>query len=177
MAETTTVPYRRLPGRTAWLRFGGSSSPACSLWLGPDHLLKIERSTSRETYKRFFYRDIQSIVIEATDRRRILAIFWACPIVIAGALLAGQVAMVWVFSLILVPFLILFFVNLALGPTSDAILVTAVGTERLSSLGRLGKAQEAVKLISSEVDKAQGALDFAQLMSRWPQPAVSPRVY
>lgn len=170
MAAPTTSTYRRLPGRTAWFRFGASNAPSSSLWLGPDHLLKIERSASRETYKRFFYRDIQSILLQATDRRRILTALLACPVVIALALLLGQIAIGWVFSLLLVPFATLLLVNLALGATSDAVLVTAVGTERLSSLSRLAKAQAAVKMITDEVESAQGSLDFAQLVSRWPTP-------
>ena len=176
MAALTTSTYRRLPGRTAWFRFGASRAPSSSLWLGPDHLLKIERSASRETYKRFFYRDIQSILVQDTNRRRILTAILACPVVIAIALLLGQVGIVWVFSLLLVPFAALLLVNLALGATSDAVLVTAVGTERLSSLSRLSKAQEAVKLISDEVEKAQGSLDSAQLISRWPTPVSAPPV-
>lgn len=181
MAETITAPYRRLPGRTAWLRFGGSSSPACSLWLGPDHLLKIERSTSRETYKRFFYRDIQSIVVEQSSRLNSLAganvLILFLLLLLIGFLNLMDLGGTVFFSVLALPFAIGIIVNLALGSTCEGVLVTAVGTERLSSLCRVKPSVRAVQLISDEVDKAQGVLDFAQLMSRWPQQAISPRVY
>ena len=179
MAATTTT-YRRLPGRTAWFRFGGSNSPSCSLWLGPDHLLKVERSTSRETYKRFFYRDIQSIFVEQSPRLRSLTalnglIVFLVLILVAlisqvsrgGAIFCGGFA---------VPFVIGLMMNLALGPTCEAVLVTAVGRERLSSLSRLSRTVVAVQQITVEVERAQGVLEFAQLVSRWPEPVSTPPV-
>ena len=178
MAATTT--YRRLPGRTAWFRFGGSNSPSCSLWLGPDHLLKVERSTSRETYKRFFYRDIQSIFVEQSPRLRSLTalnglIVFLVLILVAlisqvsrgGAIFCGGFA---------VPFVIGLVMNLALGSTCEAVLVTAVGRERLSSLSRLSRTVVAVQQITVEVERAQGVLEFAQLVSRWPEPVSTPPV-
>src|SRR5450432_2313403 len=178
MAETTNVTYRRLPGRTAWFRFGGSGSPVCSLWLGPDHLLKIERSASRETYKRFFYRDIHSIFVEQSSRLNSLAgfnvliLFLLLMLIVTLSLmnLGGTVF----FGILALPFAIGIVVNLALGSTCDGMLVTAVGTERLSSLCRLKKAVQAVQQISSEVDLAQGKLRLDQLTLRWPASVSTP---
>ncbi len=179
MAATTTT-YRRLPGRTAWFRFGGSNSPSCSLWLGPDHLLKVERSTSRETYKRFFYRDIQSIFVEQSPRLRsltalngLIVLFVLILVALISQVSSGGAIFCGGFA---VPFVIGLMMNLALGSTCEAVLVTAVGRERLSSLSRLSRTVGAVQQITVEVERAQGALEFAQLMSRWPEPVSTPPV-
>lgn len=178
MAATTT--YRRLPGRTAWFRFGGSNSPSCSLWLGPDHLLKVERSTSRETYKRFFYRDIQSIFVEQSSRLRsltalngLIVLFVLILVALISQVSSGGAIFCGGFA---VPFVIGLMMNLALGSTCEVVLVTAVGSERLSSLSRLSRTVGAVQQITVEVERAQGALEFAQLVSRWPEPVSTPPV-
>ena len=55
--------YRRLTrGRTRpgfAVAFGGR----CSLWLGRDHLLRIDSSGYTESYRRFFLRDIQAVMM------------------------------------------------------------------------------------------------------------------
>lgn len=172
MAEPNTATYRRLPGRTAWFRFGGSSSPSCSLWLGPDHLLKIERSASRETYKRFLYRDIQSLFIEKSSRLRSLVSFNVIILLLLLTLysvfdlfgLAGTTFL----GVLALPFLIGLVMNGTLGTTCDAMLVTAVGSERLSSLCRLAPSARAVQQITTEVEKIQGAVGYSQLTLQWP---------
>jgi hypothetical protein len=170
--------YRRLPGRTAWLRFGGISAPSTSLWLGADHLLKIERSASRESYKRFFYRDIQSIFVEQSSRRSSVLIFnvgvLAVIVLITAAIGSLSAAALTTAALIASPFVVGLIVNLALGTTSQAVVVTAVGTERLSSLSRLARSEEAVRLLAAEITKVQGDLPRAQLLLRWPASVASP---
>ena len=53
---------RRRPTRLA------VSVPRSTLLLGADHILKVESTIFSEDYKRFFFRDIQSITIR-TNRR------------------------------------------------------------------------------------------------------------
>lgn len=171
------ISYRRLPGQTPWFRFGGTSAPSTSLWLGPDHLLKVERSASRETYKRFFYRDIQAIFIEESSRRLFLTVF-DLPIIGLIFLLTIGLSRTWlsglpIAALIASPFIIGLIVNLALGRTSQAVLVTAVGTERLGSMSRLARATDSLQRIAAEVTKAQGDLPTAQLAAKWPAPAAA----
>ena len=182
MSQPVQIPYRRLPGRTATFRYGAANSPVSSLWLGPDHLLKVERTTSRESYKRFYYADIQSIFLEESSRRTTLAI-------ISGLIVAVRLLPFFVYlmtqrfdgfmvfcAFVALPFLLGLIVNLAMGRTCDAVLVTAVGTERLSSLCRLPKAIRALGEITAEVEKAQGSLQFAQLAAKWPGPVWTPPV-
>jgi hypothetical protein len=170
--------YRRLPGRTPWFRFGGISAPSTSLWLGTDHLLKVERSASSENYKRFFYRDIQAIVVEQSSRRSSLVIFDVGVVVViflvTAAVSSLSTAAVATASILASPFVLGLMFNVALGTTSQAVLVTAVGTEPLSSLSRLWRAAQAVQLLADEVTKAQGEVPTAQLSLKWPAPVSSP---
>jgi hypothetical protein len=177
MDAAAPISYRRLPGRTPLFRFGGMSSPTTSLWLGPDHLLKVERAASRENYKRFFYRDIQAIMVEEASRWQTLTIF-------NGSVIAVIVIMTWAISLfssaglivagiLCAPFVIGLLTNLALGPTTQGMLVTAVGTEALSSLSRLSRSTEALRMLAEEVTKVQGVVSFEQLLLKWPAAAAT----
>ena len=172
--------YRRVPGRTPWFRFGGVSAPSSTLWLGPDHLLKVERTASRESYKRFYFRDIQAILVEEASRWYFIVVFNAA-IIFLIALLTITLSRTWLsalpmLALLTSPFIAGLIVNLALGRTSQAKLVTAVGTEFLSSLGRLRRATEALQQISEEVTKVQGAVSTEQLLLKWPAAvATTPR--
>ena len=164
--------YRRLPGRSPWFRFGSS------LWLGPDHLLKIDRTASRENYKRFYFRDIQAILVEESSRRFSVSIF-NIPVIgliflVTLALSRSAISALPTALLLSSPFIAGLIVNLALGRTSQAKLVTAVGTEFLSSLGRLQRATEALQQISEEVTKAQGAVSTEQLLLKWPAAIATP---
>src|SRR6185503_16307515 len=58
--------YRRLPGRESGLL------SYSRLWLGPDHLLLARTTFFSEEYKRFYFRDIQAIVMRKTRRH----LFW-----------------------------------------------------------------------------------------------------
>ena len=175
MEPPAGISYRRLPGRTPWFRFGGTSAPSTSLWLGPDHLLKVERSASRETYKRFFFRDIQAVVIQESSRRSSIGIFDLATMLVifllAGAIGSFSLNSMLTAALIASPFFIGLIVNLALGRSSQAVLVTAVGTESLGSLSRLDRAADSLQRLAAEITKAQGELATAQLAAKWPAPA------
>src|SRR5215469_9283782 len=51
-----------------------------SLWLGPDHILCVNSNGYIETYKRFYFRDIQAIIIQRTGRRAVWNGILAAPL-------------------------------------------------------------------------------------------------
>ena len=56
--------YIRLArGRRSNIAGFSTSGGYASLWQGKDHLLSIDSSGYTEEYKRFYYRDIQAIII------------------------------------------------------------------------------------------------------------------
>ena len=52
-------PYKRLPGRRAGL------FSVNTLWMADDHLLSVHSHRVTEQYRRFYFRDIQAICIQA----------------------------------------------------------------------------------------------------------------
>src|SRR5438270_7546384 len=66
--------YRRLPGR-GYRRQGSwiaATRTISTLWMSKDHLLCIDSMGGySEDYKRFYYRDIQAIIVRKTKKHRI----------------------------------------------------------------------------------------------------------
>ncbi|MBV8816712.1 MAG: hypothetical protein JO022_00070, partial [Acidobacteriaceae bacterium] len=54
---TERIDYRRLPGLTL------APTRRRTLYAGPDHLLSVRTSLFIQEYRRFYYRDIQAIVM------------------------------------------------------------------------------------------------------------------
>ena len=158
MNDTTTPSqkYRRLPGR------GTSVASYITLHQGADHLLQVTTTGFTETYKRFFFRDIQAITIRWTGRRNTysavlgaLALLFAFP----GALaLPGSGATAAVLFVIAGCFIAGLLVNVALGPTCICEIKTAVQTERLPGLNRVRRAQKFLDHLKPLLDAAQGTL-------------------
>ncbi|HWI55617.1 MAG TPA: hypothetical protein VNZ22_00220, partial [Bacillota bacterium] len=70
MAEPDHPAYERLTRAYPRSGFAVAVAARSSLWLGPDHLLCIETTGYTETYKRFYFRDIQAVLIRQTKRQR-----------------------------------------------------------------------------------------------------------
>lgn len=131
-----------------------------SLWLGSDHLLCIETNGYTETYKRFYFRDIQAIITRRTSDRMVAGI--VCSVLGALFILIGiltdDTAGLITFCLIafgtcLIPLLI----NLLLGPTCTCQIRTAVQTESLP-IRRVGKLRKILKRIQPMIAEAQGQI-------------------
>lgn len=126
-----------------------------SLWLGPDHLLSIESNRLTEEYKRFYFRDIQSLTIMKTSRRE----GWNAAL---GLLLLACVAWTLAGSTTGMVFAVLMgiglIVNNVLGMTCTVFLQTAVQVEELSSLCRVSRAHSAIDRIRPLIAAAQGEL-------------------
>ena len=68
--------------------FGIISTSRSNLWLAKDHLLCVETEGYTESYKRFFFQDLQAITLRRTSRGRLL-----------GAVTGGIAACFGVFAL------------------------------------------------------------------------------
>ena len=160
MADTP-VTYKPLRGR------GSSVIARTRLWEGPDHLLFVTSWPSGEGYRRFFFRDIQALVIRSTPRRMwiniilfVLAAITVGPILafsdrgFASLMSAGIVGGFW---------LLLVLLNSLLGPTCETHIQTAIQTERISSLGRLLTAQKVLARIQPHILAAQSESESATL--------------
>lgn len=143
-------PYKRLPGR------GSGILNATSMWEADDHLLLVMSHRVNESYKRFFYRDIQAIVICHTNLGLVLNIVFGLltALFAVAAIAAGSTAGVifWVIAgLLLIPLVL----NLLRGPTCICTLRTAVQTQPLPSLNRVRVAHKVLTRIQQKIAAAQ----------------------
>jgi hypothetical protein len=161
------VDYKRLT--RAHLRSGFTVAVASrvSLWLGPDHVLMIDSTGYRESYKRFYFRDIQAFTIALSQRR----LFWNYALGVAASLCvmgwgsyllvpgsAPSLGMIIVAVVMTLIFALPLLINNLLGPTCICHVQTAVQTEPLPPLNRLRRAQRVIARLRPLVTEAQGVL-------------------
>src|SRR5437762_11770822 len=132
MPKTKSI-YRSFGGKGATLTY------YARLYLGPDHLLQTASTGYSETYKRFYFRDIQAIVIRKTNAGLFWTFFWLIPAFIMAlvAVLAPRPTATAVLWIIAGALLLLPLISFLLGPTCVCHLQTAVQTEKLPSLKRV----------------------------------------
>jgi hypothetical protein len=144
--------YRRLSGSRLGLFF------THSLWQGQDHLLRVESGMMLERYWRFYFSDIQTILLHRTRAHFYYGALWAILSLASGACLLvdkfpRSLALGFgLFSLFLLA------VNLVLGPSCRVQLQTAVQVQRLPGLVRLRKARKVMDRIREGAEGAQGPL-------------------
>src|SRR5437667_8712345 len=112
MPSKTNSNYRRLGGQGATLTY------YARLYLGPDHLLQAASTGYSETYKRFYFGDIQAILIRKNAMWLFWMLFWLLPaVVLALAALASDGGMAIVLWSITGGLLLGLMINILLGPT------------------------------------------------------------
>jgi hypothetical protein len=157
--------YLKLPGRGSKT---GHLLTWCTLWLGPDHLLQVESSGYTEEYKRFFYKDIQSLALCRTSRARNWSVFFLAMLGLGAvfALLSSSEVARALWGIWITFFAICLMLNLLLGASASCTVSTAVQQEQLPSIKRLRKGRKVVTALRERVAAAQGLLTAAELLSR-----------
>ena len=149
------------------------------LWLSNDHLLLVEARGYDESYRRFYFCDIQAVILMVVDR------WWRGPLLMAGFGLAlGMFGiLMWTqsagfnsdftFFLKEIPTVLLAAVllvwslgDLAGGPTCRVVLHTSVQTQDLYPIKRLRKARKALGRLRVLVEAAQGAIPAMEVEMR-----------
>jgi hypothetical protein len=166
MAKTE---YQRLARARARSSFAVAFMSRTSLWLGSDHLLFVDSSGYTETYKRFYFRDIQAITTQQTDRGRVWSIVLGIAFIFSlffilftqpkgspsgwsGGEMAGEILLGSLMGVIVLFLLINFF----LSPTCKTFLRTAVQIEELPSLCRVRQTRKVLEKIRPLIATAQG---------------------
>lgn len=174
-----TIMYRKLAGRAANL-WGYTR-----LYLGPDHLLQAESTGYTETYKRFYFRDVQALVVVRTGygsaERVALGLCAAVALVLAGPfLLTGDPELAWpaaVLGAIGLVCMVALGLSLLAGPGCRCVLRTAVQTERLPSLNQYRRALQTVAQLRPLIEQAQATLSLGLgAPGSEPSPADAPPV-
>ncbi|MFZ1983708.1 MAG: hypothetical protein WAU91_04795 [Desulfatitalea sp.] len=145
-----SATYTKIPGR--WL----SLFARRMLWQGPDHLLWVENNMMQEHYRRFYYKDIQALIVRRNRRQHLWSSVWGVLVLLFGAmslllpdsaLFTATLAIVWGVCLL---------VNLFKGPCCEVYLQTAVQLERLTTLVRERSACKTADRIKALCEKVQG---------------------
>src|SRR5574341_2110684 len=141
--------YRRLPGRRRTFAFTRNS-----LWLGEDHLLHVINRGYTEEYKRFYYRDIQAVVMRRTRTGAVITLLLGVlNLFFLALVLLGWKRWEWEpagLIAILIPAGFCLFVLLIYvfrGPTCVCHLRTVVHFESLPSLSRVAQAIKAMQML------------------------------
>ena len=148
--------YKKLPGRSmTW-------SGPCRVWLGPDHVLLVLTRGYVESYRRFFFNDIQAFVVRRTHMGKVWNAIWASICVFFGAIAASVNDLVGslVLAGIAAPLGIALLINLLRGPTCAFYIRTAVQTERVPAISHVRAAEKFIARVEPLVRASQG---------EWPQ--------
>ena len=153
--------YRKLPGR------GATFTHYTHLYLGPDHLLQIASTGFTETYKRFYFGDIQAFTIRKTHIGKIIngVLGGVVGLFALPALFTPEIG-----TIILLSFAAFFAVilgaNIAMGPTCVSHLQTAVQNEKVPSLSRLRRARRVLQILKSRTAAEQGGVTDEEIRAR-----------
>ncbi len=185
--------YHRLtPARprrwSAESMFGNPFSTRSSLWIARDHLLNVDSNRYTESYKRFYFQDIQAIIVRKNGRRS----FWNSLLLVLivfyfGAFLyfngrtidADAIpALILGVGFLVVPFIL----NNLMGATCTCTLQTAVQKEDLPSLNRMPRVNRVLARVRPLIAAAQGQLSREEIaagvtrleVSNAPRPAAPP---
>jgi hypothetical protein len=139
-------------------------------WLAPDHLLMVQVSNYTERYRRFYFRDIQSILVQRSAIRLIynivltvlslIFLFYLVPLLFTSTRaredmgVAGMVVFGFLFGLCVIGFL----ANNLRGQTFTVHIGTAVQTQKLGHVLR----QKAVDRLMAEISPLILATQAAQ---------------
>lgn len=157
--------YRRLPGKLVGV------VRKASLWEGKDHVLSVSGTRFVENYRRFFYRDIQAIIVRRCVRFGSLGAWLLTAF-------ASAILLVWLRSSVLVlparivlgvlVGLCIYRLIVAFRFSCRCYIQTAVSREELPSLMRSWNVEPALERIRAHIREEQGMLPDAFRMSASP---------
>lgn len=156
--------YTRLPGRGLRREgFVALTRTWCTLWLADDHVLSVDNHVFSEDYKRFYFRDIQALVMRKTRRGAIwnivISVFIALWLWIMFLQTGNEERIVWL--IVVVIFIVLLVINVLRGPTCSCQLITAVHKETLPSLDRIKTAEKVLGILRQRIRQAQRDLNVS----------------
>ncbi|CAN5496103.1 hypothetical protein BH09VER1_BH09VER1_42860 [soil metagenome] len=143
--------YVKIAGR------GGFTSFQSRLWLAKDHILQVTSTGYTENYKRFYFRDIRGMTVTQTSWRTYLNVI-ALSLAALAALpicFSQEAPIVWIFGIISGLFVFWAAINSLRGTACVFHISTAIQTEKLASLGRLGRARKFVERVRPLVQAVQ----------------------
>ncbi len=152
--KTKEIHYKPLPGTRRYLL-----KKKYSLWQGDDHILFVNTGNIQETYKRFYFKDIQIFLLEKRFIRasHILMLIIAFFFLFLGILIrftfgAWETKTFFIFGFFL---LFLCALDWFRDELCDCYVQTAVQKVKLPSLSRKRKAIKAIEKLTPHIEFAQ----------------------
>ena len=163
MADSS-APYRKLPGR------GSGVIGSSALWEGDTHLLIVKSWPSGESYRRFFFADIQAIILRRTKKRMVINIVLGVLLLLIGGPLvaamienSGEPGWGAAGGIVAGVFLVFIVVNSLLGPACTLHIQTAIQCERLPTVRRVRRARQLLARVLPRIAAAQAEPEPAPL--------------
>jgi hypothetical protein len=149
------------------------------IWQGRDHFLYVETYACREHYKRFFFNDIQNIVMIRTNQHIFWAIAWGILALVSAAIATTVSGLPVISTFLLCFFLICLFINIRQGPGCSVCIQTSVQHQRIMPFRRLKSSLEILRKMKATIESVQGTLDPASLPKQaalaYPRPTFQAR--
>jgi hypothetical protein len=162
--------YKRLTWRRRRATKISVSVPRSTLLLGEDHVLKVDSTIFAEDYKRFFFRDIQSITIKTNRRRGFwnAALVVLLTIILLEGLLDSDTWNAWAITMMILATITatLLLINNMFGTACDVRIQTAVQTDLLAPLSRVKRANHVLERLRPLIIQAQGQLAAEETVLR-----------
>ena len=161
--------YRRLTGkRRSFLAF-------TQLFMGPDHLLLVRSSRFEERYQRFYFKDVQALVLTGLPRRSWLhaamAVLAGLSLLIAATLLPSTAWRALLALLGLVPAAI-GLADYFRGERCSMLLKTAVSNELLPPVSRMSTARLVISRLKPAIEQRQQLGEWTPEMQPFQGPTV-----
>ena len=138
------------------------------VYLGPDHLLEVQSFGYTETYRRYFFSDIQGFTVVKTQ--------WSTVGNIALSLFGGFLVLAFLGATgggsLLAPaivagsFGVLVGANVILGPTCKVFIQTPIQRQRLPGLNRLRRTRWLLRQVEQRIQTTQGAFSREDILNR-----------
>ncbi len=135
-----------------------------SLWFADDHVLLVDKALVTETYKRYYYGDIQAVIIRPTAGAIVWGIVLAVALGVLMLLAVGR-GSPWLSILAALTGAALAW-HIIRGQSCDCYIVTAVSVWLLPALPRVKRARRFVEAISPDIAGIQGTLPPEELIAR-----------
>lgn len=161
--KTVTARYRRIASSVFVL------VQRTSLWITDGHLLLVKTSGYTEEYTRIYLKDLKGVssartrgwmlgntMLGAITLLIFLGIMNSDNLFSFGAFFMGA---------FLLPFLVAFIVNLALGPTCRTEFLTPLGPLRIPALSRTRKLEKLLQELRPAIATVQGSMPRSRLLS------------
>jgi len=154
-----------------YLKFGGITgglTSYSSIWLAHDHMLVCTSSQFLERYKRFYFKDIQALIAQRTNKSGIKTLIYFA-LSLGPLWYFAHSAKAWHFfwGILAGFFIILLIDNILKGPSCKVYIQTAVQTEEIKGLKRTKKFEQFLKKIRPLIQSFQGELDELFLQAKF----------